>query len=298
MMTNSGSIENGQFSIYFTNQVSVESIYESMKGEPLFSCSIPQKSFLTQPNKDTFIPQTMRMWRWRNKMNVHQEWTQYSFRNCYAIEHAIENKHDTVVLAINNNQQTVPDDENQSKNINKNRKQRKSKSKDAIDGLKANIAAWHLIVFNKECEQKHKNVANMMKTDKIEIESETVHQGIVGDIDWDQDRGYVHNKAWNAIHSFSIPQAIKTKIKSNQLISYTLSIPKSFYIATANKAITANDCNANNVDIISDTMLSRRRKSNEVAGLILYTFCIPICIQFALFVIVFQVETLLILANH
>ena len=95
MITDSGNIENGQFVIYFTNNISSETIYETMKSESLFSCTIPSKTFITEPNNDRFLPNIMRKWKWKKDINInYNDWKQYDFDNCYAIEHAIENKHE------------------------------------------------------------------------------------------------------------------------------------------------------------------------------------------------------------
>eukprot|EP01083_Nonionella_stella_P080451 221117_1 len=260
MIISSGSIENGQFTIYFTNNVSAESIYETMKSELFFSCTIPRKQFITQPNKDRFIPQTMRKWRWKKEINLNHDWAQYSFKNCYQIEHALENKHDTVILALKD-QDEGKDQENQD--INTQNKKRKSKSKKKKKKNKKNkakdddhdIASWHLIIFNEEYSQDNKNVANICKTDQIEIESETCHQGLVTKMDWDNKTGYVRNREWNVIHSFEINPNCD-KLRANQLISFTLCVPKSFYVSS--EPITATDCVATNIDIMSGAMLSRR----------------------------------------
>ena len=124
--------------------------------------------------------------------------------------------------------------------------------------------------FNKEYEQKNKNVANNIKTEQIEIESETFHKGLVTEINWERNKGFVSNKKWKkAIHSFSIPPELTQKIQRNQLISFTLSIPRSFCYSSK-KPISANILIANNIDIISQTPLSRKSQI-KYHGLSLYT---------------------------
>ena len=254
MITNSGEIENGQFCIYFTNNVSTETIYETMKSESYFSCTIPRKQFLTEPNKDQFIPQTMRKWQWKKSNDIHSKWNPYSFHNCYSIEHAIENKHDSVVLAIKDEHGEF-DQHDETKNEKKQKKPRlkKSKSGHHMINISEYISLWHLIIFNSQFAEKNKNVANQSQTEQIDIESETCHHGIV------IEKGFVHNKVWNSYHRLSKHQ----DIPNNQLISYTLSIPKSCYVSS--KPITANDCVADNIDII--------RKKHSISSGLLFVFC-------------------------
>ena len=247
MITNSGNIENGQFVIYFTNNISTETIYETMKSESLFSCTIPSKSFITEPNKDRFIPNIMRKWRWKKESNndiinynYNNDWKQYDFDNCYAIEHAIENKHDSVVLAIK-------EDSNISNND------------DYISG-------WHLIIFNKEFAERNKNVGSIKKTNEIEIQSETFHTGMITKIDHELRKGFVFNKNWNSHHQFIINSELYHKIKVNQLIEYTLRIPRTSYLYNDDEPIKGKDCIADNVNIISGTLLLRP-KSNRFSGL-------------------------------
>eukprot|EP01084_Bolivina_argentea_P205808 351510_1 len=255
-----------------------------MKPESIFACGIPRKQFLTSPNKDQFIPQTMRSWKWKKEINLHiNDFKEYSFTNCYQIEHAIENKHETVVLAIKNKELPINDDEN--KDIN-NKKKRKNKNKIKIKKNKndksedISVSTWHLIIFNSEFAEKNKNAQNICKTDQIEIASETCHQGMVTNIDWPKKIGYVRNKKWHATHQFAIDKQYESKIGSNQLISFTLFIPKSLYVSS--EPIKSSNCIAQNIDIISGTTLSRRRQitypdqlSNFHTGIVKLTLITP-----------------------
>ena len=285
MITSSGNIENGQFVLYFTNNISQETIYETMKGESSFNCTIPKQQFVTEPNNSKLIPQIMRKWQWKQAINLNQDFTEYSFENCYQIEHAIENKHDSVVLSIKEDENMEEKNENYDENQQqqrkkmkkdlkslknkkfKNKNHHKRKSKTDLNKIENDyISSWHLIIFNKEFAEKNKNVASINKTDQIEIESETFHQGMITQIDHNSKKGFVSNKIWKCHHSFSINPEIYDQIKPNQLISFSLFIPKSCYLQNESQQILAKDCIANNIDIMSDTLLLRP-KSARLAGL-------------------------------
>eukprot|EP01084_Bolivina_argentea_P205809 351511_1 len=226
MVRTSGKIENGQFAIYFTNKVSAETIYETMKPESIFACGIPRKQFLTSPNKDQFIPQTMRSWKWKKEINLHiNDFKEYSFTNCYQIEHAIENKHEAVVLTINH-------DENQDVN---------------------NTKTWHLIIFSSEFAQKDRNIQNICKTDQIEIVSEICYQGMVTNIDSSKNGGYVRNKKWHATHQFIIDKQYESKI-----------IPESHYVSL--EPIKSDGIAQNIDIVSKTTLCSRREIPDQLSN--------------------------------
>ena len=259
MVSNSSNIQNGQFVLYFSNEVSAETIYETMKTEMLFACQLPRKHFLTEPNKDALLPQTLRKWRWkRESMMMEEEWTVYSFRNCYQIEHAIENKHDSVVVAVKELEMDEVKDENTEMNHQKTAKHRPrqhtrtgtsmmgSLAMSSIN-IKDAVAEWHLIVLHEDHEKQSSNAANISKTDKIQIDSATCHFGAVTEIDWDSGCGTVDNKDWNSVHQFDITEEHKHVLKKNAYVSYHLSVPNAYKVHV--HMVTADKCYAGNVTV-------------------------------------------------
>lgn len=227
-----------------------------MKGEMAFSCAIPKKHFLTEPNKDCVLPTTLRKWRWKKEsMKVEDEWSVYSFRNCYQIEHAIENEHDSVVVAVKELEMTEVKDENTE--MNQQKRKRKQTHTRTVTNLSMMgsmatmnidaVAEWHLIVFNEDHEKQSSNAANISPTQLLQIDSETCHFGTVSDIDWDSRRGKVENKDWNSMHQFVITDELQHVLKRNCHVSYHLSVPSSFKVSV--KRVTADECIAGNVTV-------------------------------------------------
>ena len=136
------------------------------------------------------------------------------------------------------------------------------KRKDSIiDGCY--ISGWHLIIFNKQFAERNRNVGSIKKTDEIDIESETFHTGLITKIDHEIRKGFVFNKNWNSHHEFTIYSEFYHKIKVNQLIEFTLRIPKTSYLHNDDQPIKRNDCVADNVNIISKTLILRPKSSSH-----------------------------------
>ena len=217
MVLDSGAISNDQLALYFANAVSAETLYET-KIEPLFACSIPRRSFLPEPNKDQFIPRrAVPRWRWSTKHGVPMT---CSFANCDHIEYALENEHDSVVLALS-------DCDGANENA--------ANGENADPNHEAVVNRRHL-VFDADFARKNKNLSFWRKqsapdAEHIELDSETFHRGVVTD-ELDVNHCFIRSSEWKACHRFALTHESRRTVTAQDCDantgSFNLQIKKRF----------------------------------------------------------------------